>query len=312
MPDGETVLFTVTNTGFPSWDDTLVVAQSLTTGTRKVLIEGAADARLVSTGHLVYLHKGTPMAVPFDLRRLEVSGPAVGVVSDVMQAANDLKLYLRDEARHLAHDVLALQDALIGQAEAHGGTLAPGFTHLQPAQPVTFAHQLLAHAQGFARDIDRLRDWDRRSARSPLGAAALAGSAIALRPELSASELGYDAPCENSIDAVGSRDHVAEFLAAARKRPEIGSANTFYRASVPQIFADIDRDKVTKLGVPFTPPRAPLWTSSRMRAACAPVKTSCMRRGVSRPKVVAYRAMSSSASAPWFSNNRSCICQNVP
>jgi serine/threonine-protein kinase len=88
LPDGETVLFTVTNTGFPSWDDTLVVAQSLTTGTRKVLIEGAADARFVSTGHLVYLRKGTLMAVPFDLRRLEVSGPAVGVVSDVMQAAN--------------------------------------------------------------------------------------------------------------------------------------------------------------------------------------------------------------------------------
>jgi argininosuccinate lyase len=131
------------------------------------------------------------------------------------QAANDLKLYLRDEARHLAHGLLALQDAMIGQAEAHGGTLAPGFTHLQPAQPVTFAHQLLAHAQGFARDLDRLRDWDRRSARSPLGAAALAGSAIALHPELSAAELGYDAPCENSIDAVGSRDHVAEFLFVA-------------------------------------------------------------------------------------------------
>jgi argininosuccinate lyase len=131
------------------------------------------------------------------------------------QAANDLKLYLRDAARHLALDVLALQDAIVGQAETHGETLAPGFTHLQPAQPVTFAHQLLAHAQGFARDLDRLRDWDRRSARSPLGAAALAGSAIALQPELSAGELGYDGPCENSIDAVGSRDHVAEFLFVA-------------------------------------------------------------------------------------------------
>ena len=81
------------------------------------------------------------------------------------QAANDLKLYLRDASRHLALEILALQDAIIGQAEAHGETLAPGFTHLQPAQPVTFAHQLLAHAQGFARDLDRLRDWDRRSAR---------------------------------------------------------------------------------------------------------------------------------------------------
>jgi serine/threonine-protein kinase len=88
LPDGETVLFTVTSALFPSWDDTLVVAQSLVTGTRKVLIEGGADARLASTGHLVYLRKGALMAVPFDLRRLEVTGPAVGVVSDVMQAAN--------------------------------------------------------------------------------------------------------------------------------------------------------------------------------------------------------------------------------
>ena len=128
------------------------------------------------------------------------------------QAANDLKLYLRDVARHIGSDILNLQNALVEQAEAHITTPTSGFTHLQPAQPVSFAHQLLAHAQTFARDLDRLRDWDRRSARSPLGAAALAGSAIALQPELSARELGYDAPCENSIDAVGSRDHVAEFL----------------------------------------------------------------------------------------------------
>ena len=88
LPDGETVMFTVTSAGFPSWDETLVVAQSLTTGTRKVLVEGAADARLVSTGHLVYLRRGMLLAVPFDLRRLVVTGPAVGVASNVMQAAN--------------------------------------------------------------------------------------------------------------------------------------------------------------------------------------------------------------------------------
>jgi argininosuccinate lyase len=128
------------------------------------------------------------------------------------QAANDLKLHLRGVAKQIAGDILSLQDALIAQASEHQNTLAPGFTHLQPAQPVTFAHQLLAHAQGFSRDIERLQDWHRRSSRSPLGAAALAGSAIALHPELSARELGYDVPCENSIDAVGSRDHVAEFL----------------------------------------------------------------------------------------------------
>jgi argininosuccinate lyase len=131
------------------------------------------------------------------------------------QAANDLKLHLRWVARRLAGQILDLQDALIAQADEHQETLAPGFTHLQPAQPVTFAHQLLAHAQGFDRDIGRLRDWHARAGRSPLGAAALAGSAIALQPELSAAELGYDAPCENSIDAVGSRDHVAEFLFVA-------------------------------------------------------------------------------------------------
>jgi argininosuccinate lyase len=128
------------------------------------------------------------------------------------QAANDLKLYLRDHARRLAAAILDLQDALTAQAEQHIDTIAPGFTHLQPAQPVSFGHQLLAHAQTFARDVSRFQDWDRRAARSPLGAAALAGSAIAMHPELAATELGYDGPTENSIDAVGSRDHVAEFL----------------------------------------------------------------------------------------------------
>ncbi|WP_185982859.1 argininosuccinate lyase [Aureimonas mangrovi] len=128
------------------------------------------------------------------------------------QAANDLKLYLRDEARTLSAGVLEIVDALVAQGERHVETAAPGFTHLQAAQPIAFGHQLLAHAQALSRDLDRFLDWDRRSARSPLGAAALAGSAIALRPDLSAAELGYDGPCENSIDAVGSRDHVAEFL----------------------------------------------------------------------------------------------------
>jgi argininosuccinate lyase len=128
------------------------------------------------------------------------------------QSANDLKLFLRDAARRLVASVLDVQDALIGQARQHTTTLAPGFTHLQPAQPIVFAQQLLAHAQALYRDVDRLVDWDRRAALSPLGAAALAGSAIAKRPEEAAAEMGYRGVCENSIDAVGSRDHVAEFL----------------------------------------------------------------------------------------------------
>jgi serine/threonine-protein kinase len=88
LPDGQTVLFTVTKSAFPSWDDTEIVAQSLASGNRKVLVEGGADARFVATGHLVFLRKGTLMAVPFDAQRIAVTGAAVGLVSDVMQAAN--------------------------------------------------------------------------------------------------------------------------------------------------------------------------------------------------------------------------------
>jgi Tol biopolymer transport system component len=88
LPDGQTVLFTVTRARFPAWDDTQIVVQSLTTGQRKVLVEGGADARFVAPGHLVYLRRGTLMAVPFDPQRLEVTtAAAVGVVGDVMQAA---------------------------------------------------------------------------------------------------------------------------------------------------------------------------------------------------------------------------------
>jgi len=88
LPDGQTVVFTSTKSVFPSWDDTRVVAQSLATGQQKVLIEGGADARYVPTGHLVYMRRGTLMAVPFDVTRLDVTGAAVGLLADVMQAAN--------------------------------------------------------------------------------------------------------------------------------------------------------------------------------------------------------------------------------
>ncbi|WP_328378934.1 argininosuccinate lyase [Streptomyces sp. NBC_00440] len=131
------------------------------------------------------------------------------------QCANDLRLYLRDQARRISDASCELIEALTTQAADHTHTAAPGFTHLQPAQPIVFGHQLLAHAHALDRDMDRLRDWDVRTARSPLGAAALAGSSIAGHPELSAAELGYDRPCANSLDAVGSRDHVAEFLFVA-------------------------------------------------------------------------------------------------
>lgn len=128
------------------------------------------------------------------------------------QTANNTRLYLRRMARELAHGIVAVETALVSQASRHTETVMPGFTHLQPAQPIVLGHHLMAHAQSLLRDLERLEDFDRRFDRSPLGAAALAGSAIACRPDLSALELGYAGACENSIDAVSARDHVAEFL----------------------------------------------------------------------------------------------------
>jgi argininosuccinate lyase len=130
------------------------------------------------------------------------------------QVATDLRLYLRDHARGVAARLVELADALTEQAARHVDTPAPGMTHMQHAQPVSFGHQLLAHVQALLRDLDRLRDWDRRTALSPLGAGALAGSSLPLDPVLVARELGFVAPAANSIDAVADRDFVAEFLFA--------------------------------------------------------------------------------------------------
>ncbi len=127
------------------------------------------------------------------------------------QIATDLRLYLRDQARLLTDRVVDLQAALLEQCERHIDTVAPGFTHLQRAQPVSFAHELLKHVHALGRDIGRLRDWDRRAAFSPLGAGALAGSSLPLDPQATARELGFDDACANSIDAVSDRDFVAEF-----------------------------------------------------------------------------------------------------
>jgi argininosuccinate lyase len=128
------------------------------------------------------------------------------------QVATDFRLYLRDTARGLALSIVDLASALAVQASHHVATPAPGMTHVQHAQPVTFGHWLLAHVQPLLRDLDRLRDWDRRTAVSPLGAGALAGSSLPLDPEYVAKELGFDAPFANSMDAVSDRDFAAEFL----------------------------------------------------------------------------------------------------
>ena len=127
------------------------------------------------------------------------------------QIATLFRMYLRDHAKQVATLIADLQQALIDQATAHLDVAMPGRTHLQHAQPVLFAHHLLAHAQALSRDAERLRDWDKRADVSPYGSGALAGSSLGLDPEAVAADLGFSAAAANSIDGTASRDFAAEF-----------------------------------------------------------------------------------------------------
>jgi argininosuccinate lyase len=127
------------------------------------------------------------------------------------QIATLFRMYLREHARLVSGLVLDVVDALVAQADRHVDVAMPGRTHLQHAQPVLLAHHLLAHAWALLRDVDRLRDWDDRTALSPYGSGALAGSSLGLDPEVVAAELGFAGAVENSIDGTASRDFAAEF-----------------------------------------------------------------------------------------------------
>jgi argininosuccinate lyase len=153
-------------------------------------------------------------------RLIELAGPDGGRIragrSRNDQIATDLRRYLvRTVRRELIPAVVALQRALIAQAERTVDTVAPGYTHLQRAQPVTVAHHLLAHAWAFDRDVGRLADAAGRADVSGLGAGALAGTTLALDPARYADALGFAQTATNSMDAVADRDFAVEFLAAS-------------------------------------------------------------------------------------------------
>ncbi|WP_020660337.1 argininosuccinate lyase [Amycolatopsis benzoatilytica] len=130
------------------------------------------------------------------------------------QVATLFRMWLRDAARRVVAGTLDVIDAILSQASRHPDVILPGRTHLQHAQPVLLAHHLMAHGQALLRDVTRLRDWDARTAESPYGSGALAGSSLGLDPEAVAKELGFDTSVENSIDGTASRDFVAEFAFA--------------------------------------------------------------------------------------------------
>ncbi len=154
-----------------------------------------------------------------EARLAELIGAAAGRLHTARsrndQVATDLRLYVRDAIDRLDQGVADLQLALAEKALAHAGTVMPGFTHLQPAQPVTFGHHLLAYVEMLARDRGRLNDARKRLNECPLGAAALAGTSFPIDREATAEALGFDRPAANSLDAVSDRDFVVEALAAA-------------------------------------------------------------------------------------------------
>ena len=131
------------------------------------------------------------------------------------QVAVDFRLWVRDTADALDGQMAALQLALAQKALAHAGSVMPGFTHLQSAQPVTFGHHLLAYVEMLARDRSRLRDARVRLNECPLGAAALAGTSFPIDRAMTAHALGFDRPTANSLDSVSDRDFVLEVLACA-------------------------------------------------------------------------------------------------
>ena len=131
------------------------------------------------------------------------------------QVATDIRLYLRQATDELIVLLKALQTSLIAVAADHVDTIMPGFTHLQVAQPVSFAHHLLAYVEMFARDQQRFFDGRKRINQLPLGAAALAGTSYPIDRERVAQTLGFEGVCENSLDAVSDRDFAIEFVASA-------------------------------------------------------------------------------------------------
>jgi argininosuccinate lyase len=154
-----------------------------------------------------------------EARLRELIGPVAGRLHTARsrndQVAVDFRLWVREACERAAGEIEALQRALLAKAEAHAAAVMPGFTHLQPAQPVTFGHHLMAYVEMFGRDAARFLDARERMNECPLGAAALAGSPFPIDRDHTARALGFARPTANSLDSVSARDFALEALSAA-------------------------------------------------------------------------------------------------
>jgi argininosuccinate lyase len=184
------------------------------------IISGLEQIRSeIESGSFVFSAEHEDIHMNIEARLAELIGPAAGRLHTARsrndQVATDLRLWLRGTIDRLDLGISDLQQALIDRAEAEAGTVMPGYTHLQIAQPVTFGHHLLAYVEMLGRDRGRLADCRRRLNECPLGAAALAGTGFPIDRDATAAALGFDRPAANSLDAVSDRDFAIEFLAAA-------------------------------------------------------------------------------------------------
>jgi argininosuccinate lyase len=185
----------------------------------QAILDGlAAIEKEVAEGRFVFKRELEDIHLNIEARLAELIGPAAGRLHTARsrndQVVTDFRMWVRSACERADQGLLALQRALLAQAERHVETIMPGFTHMQVAQPVTFGHHLLAYVEMFGRDRGRFEDARKRLNESPLGAAALAGTSFAIDRDATSHSLGFTRPMRNSMDAISARDFALEYLAA--------------------------------------------------------------------------------------------------
>ncbi|HEY1215158.1 MAG TPA: argininosuccinate lyase, partial [Bryobacteraceae bacterium] len=175
--------------------------------------------RMIQRGELEYTIQNEDIHMNIEKTLIDLIGPVGGKLhtgrSRNDQVATDMHLYLRKRVVEFVGLLIKLQEALIEQAKNNLDTIVPGYTHLQRAQPILFAHHMMAYVSMFQRDLERLQDSYKRVNILPLGAGALAGTTFPIDRHFVASQLGFDRVYENSLDAVSDRDFILEFLSNA-------------------------------------------------------------------------------------------------
>jgi len=183
-------------------------------------ILGGLDAveKEIAAGEFVFKRELEDIHLNIEARLAELIGPAAGRLHTARsrndQVVTDFRLWVRAACSRAEDGLLELQRALHAQAGRHLDTIMPGFTHMQVAQPVTFAHHLMAYVEMFGRDRARFEDARKRMNESPLGSAALAGTSFPIDRDATAKALGFARPMRNSMDAISARDFALEYLAA--------------------------------------------------------------------------------------------------